>query len=99
MKIIIIIFHLLIFFKITKRQIFINKVLNHQVIKKSETLEYPSEVLNYFRQINIDYRCAYSVELLREMIKNDSGAYLKEIEVIVHQIERNKDFEFVINYF
>lgn len=33
------------------------------------------------------------------MIKNDSGAYLKEIEVIVHQIERNKDFEFVNKLF
>lgn len=85
--------------KSPKDKMFINKVLNHQVIKKSETLEYPSEVLNYFRQINIDYRCAYSVELLREMVKNDPGAYLKEIEVMIHQIERNKDFEFVNRLF
>lgn len=74
---------------------FINKVLSHQIMKKSETLHNPEKVLNYLSQINADYQYVYSMDLLAEMIKRDPRTYLKEIKIMVRKIEKNKDFEFV----
>lgn len=52
-----------------KDRSFINKVLSHQVIKRSEQLENPLKVLTYLNQVNADYTYAYSVDLLIELFR------------------------------
>ena len=82
-----------------KDRSFINKVLSHQVIKRTEQLENPLKVLTYLNQVNADYTYAYSVDLLIELFRQaDVWNQIRHAKVILSEVRRRKDYKFIYQF-